>query len=104
MKAMPNLLTPEHLAEIACRYYRRMYGESSCSSRASLALHYADRCARRVNGGLEYHGVEGSTDPDFLYLNAGDTYALTVVAERGPWGDYKFSATTWGDIMEAHSE
>lgn len=51
----------------------------------------------------EFYGVEvcfstrSHTVPEFSYLNAGDTYAETLVRYRS--GTYR--VTTWGDVVEA---
>jgi len=49
---------------------------------------------------LETFGVEGDCTEnggiDIIYLNTGDTYALTIV-----YHDNKFKLTSWGDIVEA---
>lgn len=47
------------------------------------------------------HGVESFECRDGSvcdYLNAGDTYALTLVRFRG-----RYRVTTWGDIAERHA-
>lgn len=47
------------------------------------------------------HGVEAfetRRDGWCEYLNAGDTYALTLVRFRG-----RYRVTTWGDIAERHA-
>lgn len=61
--------------------------------------------ARLLDEICETHGVEyikakdaGILDPPLAtYLNAGDTYAPTLVYYRGRW-----QITTWGDIAERH--
>jgi len=108
MKRPPPTLTPTILAELAQRYYDRHesshYGHNS--RLASEALQYASKAARRELGGAHpgYHGVEGSVEPDLLYLNAGDTYTETVIATGNNWGRYVFSAGCWGDSEAAYSE
>jgi len=56
-----------------------------------------DFLARVGHGGATF-GIEAVALPDgseFSYLNAGDTYALTVVCIDG-----ECVATTWGDVYE----
>jgi len=93
-------LTLKQIMRLARRYYLRecahTYGHRP--HLAAEALRYAEKCARRFSD-HNFHGVEGSTQPDMLYLNAGDTYAETVLAVAGPWGDYRFRVGSWGDVV-----
>jgi hypothetical protein len=42
-------------------------------------------------------GVESTSEPDIIYLNAGDTYAETLLFHNGT-----FKIGCWGDIVEKH--
>jgi hypothetical protein len=48
----------------------------------------------------DFHGVEGfdTKQGECLYLNAGDTYAPTLVRING-----HYRVTSWGDIAESHA-
>jgi len=70
---------------------------------AAEALSHAEKVANFFEKGWAgFHGVEGSVEPDFLYLNTGNTYDPTVVATPGPWGDYRFTVASWGDLVESY--
>ena len=100
-------LTTEQIATVARRYYMRHVDNSfgHASHLVVDALKHAEKVANRVAGGSAgFHGVEGFVDPDLLYLNTGDTYALTVIAIPGPWDDYRFICASWGDIVEASDD
>ena len=84
-------------------YVRSMHSDPYRSRlwRTTVALH-------AMNEILGTHGVEGlgpprSGDyaPPYEYLNAGDTYAGTLIYDRG--GDRLFVGT-WGDVVEKHPE
>ena len=93
-------LSTEDLAELAVREYRRSSGHGrSESNRATDALQYAIRVSDRFNGPGRYYGVAGIVEPDILYLDIGDFYENTVVAERGPWGNYQFSSAALCDLL-----
>lgn len=84
-------------------YVRSMHSDPYRSRlwRTTVALH-------AINEILGTHGVEGlgpprSGDyaPPYEYLNAGDTYAGTLIYDRD--GDRLFVGS-WGDIVEKHPE
>lgn len=85
------------------RYVRSLFSDPYRSRlwRTTVALH-------AINEVLGTHGVEGigpprSGDyaPSYEYLNAGDTYAGTLIYHRD--GDRLFVGT-WGDVVEKHPE
>ena len=93
-------LSTEDLVELAVREYRRSFGDGrSESDRTTDALLYALCASDRFNGLGKYYGVAGITEPDILYLDLGDFYENTVVAERGPWGNYCFSSAALCDLI-----
>lgn len=96
LRANIDLSCPETAA-----YVRTLYSDPYTSHmwRVTVALHAMDVI-------LGTHGVEalgGSSDsvkaPPFEYLNAGDTYATTLVFCRA---SCTITIATWGDIAERH--
>jgi len=95
-------LTESQQAQIAEKYYYK-HKENHCghlSHLASSALEHAEKVANwACKGHCGSFGVEGCTEPDFLYLNAGDTYSNTVLAVYNGY-DYEFKDGCWGDLVE----
>lgn len=83
------------------RYVRSMYNDPYRSSmwRTTVALHAIDE----VVGGYGVEGlgpdVGGPTPPPYEYINAGDTYATTLIYRRRT---DTLSVGSWGDIVERH--
>jgi hypothetical protein len=84
-------------------YVRSMHSDPYRSRlwRTTVALH-------AMNEVMGTHGVEGlgprrggDYAPRYEYLNAGDTYAATLIYDRD--GDRLFVGT-WGDLVEKHPE
>ena len=84
----------EKTRRAARKHYNRIEGETRqhYSHSASEALEKAAR-----DTGLEHFGVEGSMEPDMLYLNMGDTYAATVLFCGRT---RRFTVQSWGDCYE----
>jgi hypothetical protein len=85
------------------RYVSSLYSDPYRSRlwRTTVALH-------AMNEIMGTHGVEGLGPPrsgdyaaPYEYLNAGDTYAATLVFDRD---NDRLFVSTWGDIAEKHPE
>lgn len=68
---------------------------------------------QEVNGLLGLYGVKGVrgewvggywADIVLGYVNAGDTYAVTVCEVPDKWGGHRFFVGSWGDWVEKHGE
>lgn len=83
------------------RYVRSMYSDPYRSSmwRTTVALH----AINEIVGGYGVEGlgpdVGGPTPPPYEYINAGDTYATTLIYRRKT---DTLSVGSWGDIVERH--
>lgn len=79
------------------RYYddkHRTY--NPCDRVTSILEHVSDLCG--MHGVLAYEpGDSNPAHPDFEYINAGDTYAATLVYSHRTG---RFNLTTIGDIIE----
>jgi hypothetical protein len=83
----------EPTAEWVSRCYNR---PDRCEIRMNImaeALHPSGYC------GVEAYFGEFRIEPVFSYLNAGDTYGMTIVEEDG-----EFGISSYGDMIESYEE
>lgn len=95
------------LVEASCpntaAYVRSMHSDPYRSHmwRVTVALHAMDKIIGTYGVETLGPGQGSSYAPPYEYLNAGDTYAATLVYKRS---SDSLSIGSWGDIAERHPE
>jgi len=100
----------EKTRRLARKYYNQLRDENGDRGHPSHDAGKALEKAAAKTGWPHHFGVEGFCDEvgnrGVTYLNAGDTYDLTICAitTGWPWSDCRFVLSSWGAIVERNPD